>query len=223
MGHPFRASAPTRSSPAPIDILRTSGVRVEEIELAPAKTIASVTAIRDGDFVGFAAATSFEAELARDEAAKTAKWKTAEHPSSDDLYSYLRSHAASQRPRRDTKGSPDETFKTAHKVLREVYQIAYIQHAPMEPRAAVAEWENGKLTVWTGTQQPSRVREELSRTFHLADNDVRVIVPDTGGGFGGKHSGEVAVEAARLALAAKKPVSVRWSREDEFTWAYFRP
>jgi isoquinoline 1-oxidoreductase len=48
-------------------------------------------------------------------------------------------------------------------------------------------------------------------------------VPDTGGGFGGKHSGEVAVEAARLALAAKKPVSVRWSREDEFTWAYFRP
>jgi CO/xanthine dehydrogenase Mo-binding subunit len=50
-----------------------------------------------------------------------------------------------------------------------------------------------------------------------------VIVPDTGGGFGGKHSGEVAVEAARLALAAKKPVSVRWSREDEFTWAYFRP
>ncbi|PYJ63032.1 MAG: isoquinoline 1-oxidoreductase, partial [Verrucomicrobia bacterium] len=151
------------------------------------------------------------------------KWKTAEHPSSDDLYSYLRSHASSQRPRRDTKGAPDEAFKTAHKVLREAYQVAYIQHAPMEPRAAVSEWENGKLTVWTGTQQPSRVREELSRTFRLSDNDVRVIVPDTGGGFGGKHSGEVAVEAARLALAAKKPVLVRWSREDEFTWAYFRP
>jgi isoquinoline 1-oxidoreductase len=52
---------------------------------------------------------------------------------------------------------------------------------------------------------------------------VRVIVPDTGGGFGGKHSGEVAVEAARLAREAKKPVSVRWTREEEFTWAYFRP
>ena len=206
-------------------VLRPSsyGAQLEEIDLAPARAIAGVTAIRDGDFVGFAAATSFEAELARDDAAKTAKWKTAEHPSSDDLYSYLRSQASSQRPRRDTKGSPDETFKTAHKVQRESYHIAYIQHAPMEPRAAVAEWENGKLTVWTGTQQPSRVREDLSRTFHLSDNDVRVIVPDTGGGFGGKHSGEVAVEAARLALAAKKPVSVRWSREDEFTWAYFRP
>ena len=206
-------------------VLRPSsyGAQLEEIDLAPAKTIPGVTAIRDGNFVGFAAATSFEAELARDEAGKTAKWKAAEHPSSDDLYSYLRSHASSQRPRRDIKGSPDDAFKTAHKVQRESYQIAYIQHAPMEPRAAVAEWEDGKLTVWTGTQQPSRAREELSRTFRLPDNDVRVIVPDTGGGFGGKHSGEVAVEAARLALAAKKPVSVRWSREDEFTWAYFRP
>jgi isoquinoline 1-oxidoreductase len=52
---------------------------------------------------------------------------------------------------------------------------------------------------------------------------VRVIVPDTGGGFGGKHSGEAAVEAARLAQAAGKPVAVRWTREEEFTWAYFRP
>ncbi len=199
------------------------GAQLEEIDLAPAKALAGVTAVRDGDFVGFAAPTSFEAELARDEAAKTAKWKAAEHPSSDDLYAYLRAHASSQRPRRDAKGTPDEAFKSAPKVLREAYHIAYIQHAPMEPRAAVAEWENGKLTVWTGTQQPLGVHEQLARTFRLSSNDVRVIVPDTGGGFGGKHSGEVAVEAARLALAAKKPVSVRWSREEEFTWAYFRP
>jgi isoquinoline 1-oxidoreductase len=52
---------------------------------------------------------------------------------------------------------------------------------------------------------------------------VRVIVPDTGGGFGGKHSGEAAVEAARLAKEAGKPVSLRWTREEEFTWAYCRP
>src|SRR5204862_2741133 len=146
---------------------------LEDIDLAPAKTFAGVTAIRDGDFVGFAATTSFEAELARDEAAKTAKWKAAEHPSSDELYSHLRSQASSQRPRRDNKGSPDEAFKGAHKVQREKYHIAYIQHAPMEPRAAVAEWDNDRLTVWTGTQQPARVREDLARTFRLSANDVR--------------------------------------------------
>ena len=51
----------------------------------------------------------------------------------------------------------------------------------------------------------------------------RVIVPDTGGGFGGKHTGEVAVEAARLAQAAGKPISLKWTRDEEFTWAYCRP
>jgi isoquinoline 1-oxidoreductase len=52
---------------------------------------------------------------------------------------------------------------------------------------------------------------------------VRVIVPDTGSGYGGKHSGEAAVEAARLAKGAGKPVKLVWTREEEFTWAYFRP
>ena len=94
----------------------------------------------------------------------------------------------------------------------------------MEPRAAVAEWsEDGKLTVWTGTQMPFRVRSELARAFKVSENNVRVIVPDFGGGFGGKHSGECAVEAARIAKASGKPVHLRWTREEEFTWAYFRP
>ena len=199
------------------------GAQLEDVDLSAAKALAGVSSVRDGDFVGFAAPTSLAAERARDQAAKSAKWKTKEHPSSEELYAYLRSHPSSQRPRREVRGSPDEAFKDAATVLRETYPVAYIQHAPMEPRAAVAEWNEGNLTVWTGTQQPSRVREDLVRTFRLSRERVRVVVPDTGGGFGGKHSGEVAVEAARLALAAKKPVSLRWSREDEFTWAYFRP
>jgi isoquinoline 1-oxidoreductase len=103
------------------------------------------------------------------------------------------------------------------------YTVAYVQHAPMEPRAAVAEWDGGKLTVWTGTQQPARVQSELCEAFRLPPAAVRVIVPDTGGGFGGKHTGEAAVEAARLARAAQRPVSLRWTREEEFSWAYFRP
>ncbi|MDO8632756.1 MAG: molybdopterin-dependent oxidoreductase, partial [Phycisphaerales bacterium] len=179
--------------------------------------------MRDGDFVGFAAPTSFAAEQARDDAAKSAKWNVPEHPSSDELFKYLRSQSSGQRPRRDVKGAPDEAFKAAAKVLRESYHIAYIQHAPMEPRAAVAEWTDDNLTVWTGSQQPARVRSDLAQAFRIPATRVRVIIPDTGGGFGGKHSGEAAVEAARLALAAKKPVSLRWSREEEFTWAYCRP
>lgn len=198
------------------------GAQLSEIDLAVARAMPGVTAVQDGDFVGVAAPTSFAAEAALDAAAKTAKWKTVEHPSSDELYSHLRTKA-SGRSRPDKRGSPEEAFKTASKVLRESYQIAYIQHTPMEPRAAVAEWDGEQLTVWTGTQQPSGVRNGLASSLRVPQERVRVVVPDTGGGFGGKHSGEVAIEAARLAQAAKKPVSVRWTREDEFTWAYFRP
>ena len=111
----------------------------------------------------------------------------------------------------------------ADHTLKATYTIAYIAHAPLEPRAAVAEWKEGKLTVWTGTQRPFGVRGDLALAFELPQEKVRVIAPDMGSGYGGKHTGEAAIEAARLAKAAGKPVKVVWTREEEFTWAYFRP
>jgi isoquinoline 1-oxidoreductase len=103
------------------------------------------------------------------------------------------------------------------------YRIPYIAHVPLEPRAAVAEWQDGKVTVWTGTQRPFGVRGELADAFRIPEDRVRVIVPDMGSGYGGKHTGEVAIEAARLARAAGRPVKLVWTRAEEFTWAYFRP
>ena len=94
---------------------------------------------------------------------------------------------------------------------------------PLEPRAALAEWRDGRLTVWTGTQRPFGVRLDLAETLGVPENKVRVIVPGTGSGFGGKHAAPAAAEAARLARAAGRPVKVQWSREEEFTWGYFRP
>ena len=104
----------------------------------------------------------------------------------------------------------------ADKKLSQTYTVAYIAHAPPEPRAAVAEWNDGKLTVWTGTQRPFGVRSELAEAFHIPEEKVRVIVPDTGSGYGGKHTGECAIEAARLARASGKPVKLVWTREEEF-------
>jgi isoquinoline 1-oxidoreductase len=110
----------------------------------------------------------------------------------------------------------------AHR-LDATYTVAFIAHAPLEPRAAVAHWTDGKLTVWTGTQRPFANRDELAAQFHIPESSVRVIVPDTGSAYGGKHTSDAALEAARLARAAGRPVKVVWTREEEFTWAYFRP
>ena len=68
---------------------------------------------------------------------------------------------------------------------------------PMEPRAAVAEWQNGRLTVWTGTSNPASVRQQLAETFGVAQDQVRVLVPHFGGGFGGKHTAEAARQPDR--------------------------
>jgi isoquinoline 1-oxidoreductase len=195
------------------------GAKLTSIDLAPAQAMRDVVAVRDDEFVGIAAPTTFLAEKALDAVGKTAKWEPAPHPSSKELFNYLKQHVPDGVPPNPFA----EELSQAKKVLRQTYQVAYVQHAPLEPRSAVAEWLEGKLTVWTATQNPFGCRSELARAFHLGDEQVRVIVPDFGGGFGGRHTGEAGVEAARLAKAAGHPVSLRWTRREEFTWAYFRP
>ena len=193
--------------------------KLVSVDLGPARAMDGVVVVQDKDFVGVAAPTAFLAEQAIETIADTAKWETAPHPSSDELYDYLRQNARGGVPKNPFA---DEVAK-APRSLRQSYHVAYIQHCPMEPRAALADWDGGKLTVRTGSQVPFGVKGELVRAFGLPADRVRVIVPDFGGGFGGKHSGECAVEAARLAKEAGKPVRLVWTRAEEFTWAQFRP
>lgn len=195
------------------------GAKLLSIELEPAKALKDVVVVRDGQFVGVAAPTTFRAREALEALQKTARWEPAPHPSSREVFDFLRQRARG--------GVPENPFAQemagAHRALRQTFRIAYVQHAPLEPRAAVAEWNGNRLTVWCGTQNPFGYHGELAQAFQLNNDHVRVVVPDFGSGFGGKHTGEAAVEAARLARAAGRPVSLQWTREEEFTWAYFRP
>jgi len=200
------------------------GATLESLDVSKAKAMPGVTVVHDGDFVGVVAPSEFIANRAA--AAIQARWKTTPQPSSAKLFEYLTSHAepGGSDGRGDYEvGSMKHGFAASKHRLKATYTIAYIQHAPLEPRAAVAEWDNGKLTAWTGTQRPFGVQQQLEEVFHLSKDKCRVIVPDTGGAYGGKHTGECAIEAARLARAAGKPVKLVWTREEEFTWAYFRP
>lgn len=202
------------------------GATLQSVDLGVAEGMEGVIVVRDEEFIGCVAPTSFSAGKAVEALGQAATWNPAPHPSSDNLFSYLKEHVQSGEDRRSrarSRGSVEEALGKASTILREAYEIAYVQHAPMEPRAAVAEWDDEQLTVWTGTQAPNRVHGQLANELGVPSDRVRVIVPDMGGGFGGKHTGEVAVEAARLARAAGHPVSLRWTRAEEFMWAYFRP
>ena len=181
-------------------------------DIKPAEQMPGVVVVRDGDFIGVACDDSARLRPATE--AIKAEWKTVPQTNSRELYAWLKSHA----------GAPVEWKPIEADVHAEAsYNVAYIAHTPLEPRCAVAQWEGDRLTVWTGTQVPFGVRTELAEAFGLPEANVRVVVPPTGSAYGGKHTGECAVEAARLAKAAGKPVKLQWTREEEFTWAYFRP
>jgi isoquinoline 1-oxidoreductase len=188
-----------------------------------AKAMAGVVIVRDGDFIGAAAPTEREAQNAL--ATIRAQWKEVPQISNKELFTYLKEKTSSSSEARhgNQKGSVEEGLAHAAHRLDATYTVAYIAHAPLEPRAAVAEWTGGKLTVWTGTQRPFAVRDDLAAVFRISESSVRVIVPDTGSAYGGKHTSDVALEAARLSRAAGHPVKIVWTREEEFTWAYFRP
>jgi isoquinoline 1-oxidoreductase subunit beta len=195
------------------------GAKLLSIDLAPAKAMKDVVAVEDGQFVGVAAPTTHQARKAIEAIAPTAKWETVPSPSSQEIFDYLRKHVRGDAP----KNPYADDLANAAKALKQTYDVSYVQHTPMETRAAVAQWDGERVTVWTGCSNPFSCRRELAGAFHVPEDGARVIVPDFGGGFGGKHTGEAAVEAARLARAAGKPVSLKWTREEEFTWAYFRP
>jgi isoquinoline 1-oxidoreductase len=201
------------------------GAKLIDADMAQAKNIPGVTVVKDGDFIGVAAPDIKTATKAIQSI--NAKWEEKkEHPSNANIFDFLLKNVTEDVGGRNsgtTKGDVERGLTEADLKHAVTYNINYIAHVPLEPRAAVAEWANEKLTVWTGTQRPFGVQEELAETFRMDKKNVRVIMPDTGSGYGGKHSGETAIEAARLAKEANKPVKIVWTREEEFVWAYFRP
>src|SRR5690606_15321549 len=135
------------------------------------------------------------------------------------LFQYLKEQAGDK----EQNPAADQIFNAADQKITQSFSLDYIAHVPLEPRAGVAQWEGDHLTVWTGTKRPFAVQEELEQAFKIPKDKIRVIMPDTGSGYGGKHTGEAGVEAARLAKVVGTPVKVLWTREEEFKWAYSRP
>jgi CO/xanthine dehydrogenase Mo-binding subunit len=198
------------------------GATISSVDASAAQAQPGVLVVRDGDFLGVVADTTEGAARAADLVKVT--WAGGGTQSSRTLFGDLKSSAEpGDGQGAFHAGDVESALASASHRFEGSYHVAYIAHCPLEPRAAVAEWDGSELTVWTGTQRPFGVRGELAEAFHLLPERVRVMMPDTGSGYGGKHTGEAAIEAARLARGAKRPVSLVWTRAEELTWAYFRP
>lgn len=185
------------------------GAKLTSIDDTAAKAMPGVQVVRDGDFVACVAPKRRQADAAL--WSLNPEWEEKKGPSASHLFDDFRK----------VLGNPGMVV-AAH-TLRATYTAPYIAHVPLEPRAAMAEWDGKKMTVHTGTQRPFGVRDEVAQACGLTTEQVRVIVPDTGSGYGGKHTGDAAVEAARIAKVVGKPIKLQWRRDEEFKFAYLRP
>jgi isoquinoline 1-oxidoreductase len=197
------------------------GAKLLSADLSAARSMKGVTVVHDNDFIGVAAADIQTATKAL-KAIRT-DWNTTPQPSHAEIFEHLRKTAKNGNDRDNGSTGDVNALATSAVKIEQTFHVDYIAHAPLEPRAGVAQWVDNKLTVWTGTQRPFGVQEDLEELFKIPKENIRVIMPDTGSGYGGKHTGEAGIEAARLARDAGKPVKVVWTRDEEFMWAYFRP
>jgi CO/xanthine dehydrogenase Mo-binding subunit len=193
-----------------------------------AELMAGARVLREGDLLAVVAA---DPATARRAAARiTAEWKPGTLTPQADWPTLFRKTAIEpvEQPRARyppllRRGDVAAGLGASTKTRSSTYWVPPIAHVPLEPRAAVAEWQGDIVTIRCGVQAPFLVRQEVAQALKVPQTQVRIIAMDSGGAFGGKQRGECEVEAARLARLAGTPVRVAWTREEEFTCSYTRP
>jgi CO/xanthine dehydrogenase Mo-binding subunit len=206
------------------------GAKLRSLDTARLAGRPDVVIVQTAELVGAVAPDRARSAAAAADLATGARWDVPEAPSDDRIAEYLRDHPSEGGPGRwgvpfeRQEGSAATALESASVRCKATYTTAYIAPAALETRTAVAVWDDaGRLTVWTGTQTPFPVRAQIASALSVDEADVRIIVPATGGGFGGKHAAGIATEAAILARHGGRPVRVAWSRAEEFTAGTLRP
>lgn len=197
------------------------GASLKSVDTSAAEQVKGIEIIQDGDMV---------AVLHRlpDLAEKALGLIKAEFEPSDSRLDNetIFKHLKDTAPRAEIvaeAGNLDEGRALAAKRFKAAYFNHYVAHAPSETHTALVKIEGDRATVWASTQAPFRAQGEVSRVLGLPAQNVRVITPFVGGGFGGKNQGQQIVEAARLAKLSGRPVQVAWTRKEEFFYDTFRP
>jgi len=118
-------------------------------------------------------------------------------------------------------GDADAVFAKSEKIQEADYYVPLLAHAAMEPLVALAEFKDGKATIWAPTQNPQAVQDIVSKELGIAKEDVICHVTLLGGGFGRKSKPDYAAEAAVLSKKMGRPVKVVWTREDDIKFDYY--
>lgn len=204
-------------------IVRPPGhdARLGRIDTSAAEAIAGASVVRVEDLV----AVLHENPEIADEALGQVKcdWKmTSSTLNPDTIFEHLMTVPTDRRTALD-RGDLAGARASASARFESVYRKGYVAHAPIETHTALADVRDGKATIWASTQTPFPTRDLIAQRLRMNQDDVRVITPYVGGGFGGKSAGPQAIEAALLSAAARRPVQVAFSRAEEFFYDTLDP
>jgi isoquinoline 1-oxidoreductase beta subunit len=120
-----------------------------------------------------------------------------------------------------SEGDVDAAFAKGGKIIEADYYVPLLAHASMEPMVALAEFKDGRATIWAPTQNPQAVQDIVSQELRIAKENVICHVTLLGGGFGRKSKPDYVAEAAVLSKKLNKPVKVVWTREDDIKFDYY--
>jgi isoquinoline 1-oxidoreductase len=197
------------------------GAKFIRADVSGAREIEGTLIVEDGDLI---AVLHEYPDLADKALARIKSQYDRPAPGADDktIFDHLLKVAPPGRTVAEA-GNLAEGESAARFVVEETYLNSYVAHAPVEPHTALAKIEGGKATVWASTQTPFPLKEAAASLLGFPPQNVRVITPFVGGGFGGKSNNQQALEAVRLAKLTGKPVQVGWTRAEEFFYDTFRP
>jgi len=197
------------------------GAKLISADTAGAREVEGVQVVQDGDLI---AVLHQYPDVAQEALTRIKSQYDRPAPYTDDKTIF--DHLLKVAPQGQTVaegGNLDEGQKAARFLVEEKYLNSYVSHAPVEPHTALAKIEGDKATVWASTQTPFALKDAAASLLGFPSQNVRVITPFVGGGFGGKSNNQQALEAVRLAKLAGRPVKVGWTRAEEFFYDTFRP
>jgi CO/xanthine dehydrogenase Mo-binding subunit len=195
------------------------GAQLEALDEAAVRAMPGVVALaRDGNFLAVVAEREEQAIRAAEKMRAVARWQETAvlPPTGMALYDHLL-----KLPSQDSVVSAKSGGAGGGQVstIEATYTRPYQCHASIGPSCAVAQWQDGKLVVWTHSQGVYPLRQHLARLTGLTEANVTAVHVEGSGCYGHNGADDVAADAALLARATGgRPVKLQWMREDEFGW-----